>query len=343
MKSKVLIIGFFGLKDGQIDGQTIKTNQIKELLSENHNYKIDCFDTQGFSGFKSIVVLLTKIVSSNKIVYLPGKNNLKSLFLILTFICQLLRIRIIFIAVGGWLYDFVSTKEKYIIALNKCDVILVETSYLKDNLSRLGLLNVEMFPNFRISRTVNSIDLRNDDGVLRIVFMARIMEEKGIYTLIEFENWLLKNYGNLKNKFEIDFYGPISKNDEKQFLETIEHSEICNYKGVTSPNDVYEVLSKYDVLVLPTFYVGEGSPGSLIDAYFSGIPVIVSDWKQVPEFVQPGDTGFVFPLESPDVLFDKLIFLHRNSDELRRLKVNAINYSKNFNSTTANEILIKYI
>ena len=39
------------------------------------------------------------------------------------------------------------------------------------------------------------------------------------------------------------------------------------YKGAVQPQDIYNVLSASDVLVLPTYYPGEGYPGIIIEAY----------------------------------------------------------------------------
>src|SRR5690606_1561204 len=92
----------------------------------------------------------------------------------------------------------------------------------------------------------------------------------------------------------VDFYGPISESDERYFQENVEKFDNVFYKGIVTPKDVYRVLSQYDLLLLPTRYAGEGFPGTILDAYISGVPVIVTDWLFLPEFVEHGTTGYVY-------------------------------------------------
>ena len=49
-------------------------------------------------------------------------------------------------------------------------------------------------------------------------------------------------------------------------------------------------------MIFPTYYVGEGFPGTIIDAFSSGIPDIATDWRYNSEIVQNGKTGYIYKL-----------------------------------------------
>ncbi len=63
--------------------------------------------------------------------------------------------------------------------------------------------------------------------------------------------------------------------------------------GRVEPNSISQILSEHDCLLLPTFYEGEGMPGVIIEAYQSGIPVIASRWRDIPELIQHEKTGLL--------------------------------------------------
>ena len=45
MKSKVFVIGTFGYFNNQLDGQTVKTRNIFNLIKSKHNGDVTCIDT----------------------------------------------------------------------------------------------------------------------------------------------------------------------------------------------------------------------------------------------------------------------------------------------------------
>jgi len=72
----------------------------------------------------------------------------------------------------------------------------------------------------------------------------------------------------------IDVYGPI-----------LENIEVLNYKGVLFGDEVIKKLQEYDVLVLPTFWETEGYPGIILEAFSLSKPVISTNFRAIPEFV----------------------------------------------------------
>ena len=145
----ILVLGYFGYQTNQLDGQTIKTRNIYELLCK-HNDFVDFFDTQSIRNH--LFALFLKLLNCHTLVYLPGQNSLKYIFPFVFVLSRILKIRIIYPVVGGWLDVFLQGKKIYMWMLKKICVLLVESSDLQKNLiKKYGFSNVCLFPNFRIN------------------------------------------------------------------------------------------------------------------------------------------------------------------------------------------------
>jgi len=343
-KNKILIIGYFGYETNQLDGQTVKTRNIYELLESKMSIirgYIDFFDTQSIKYKKyNIIVLLKKILSCNKVVYLPAQNNLTYFFPILYILSKIKRFSILYIVIGGWLCEYLENKPIHKYFLKHIDGILTETNDLKNCLiQKYHFSNVITFPNFRIHSFVPSFIENND--VFKIIFMARITLSKGIDTMFNLADYFEKNPPKGK-PIIIDFYGPIDKKDAEYFWEEIKKHPNVKYMGILEPSEIYTIASQYDLLIFPTRYQGEGFPGTIMDAYISGIPVIASNWKSIPEFIDINKTGFVFNLGQENELYSLVINLYNNAELLKQMKQNAYKKSKEYSAEKAWNILKSY-
>ncbi|WP_034524823.1 glycosyltransferase, partial [Bacteroides stercorirosoris] len=94
-----------------------------------------------------------------------------------------------------------------------------------------------------------------------------------------------------------------------------------------------------DVMLLPTHYLPK-LPGSVVDAYISGIPVIVTEWKHSHEFVEDGRSGFIIPFENgQQKLIDKVILLERDRRLLHTMQANALIKRKEFQPPILDRII----
>lgn len=343
--NKILIIGYFGYETNQLDGQTVKTRNIYQLLESKMSIIggcIDFFDTQSIKYKKyNIIVLLKKVLSCHKVVYLPAQNNLTYFFPILYILSKIKRFSILYIVIGGWLSEYLENKPIHKYFLKHIDGIFTETNDLRNCLiQKYHFSNVITFPNFRIHSFVPSFIENND--AFKIIFMARITLSKGIDIIFTLGDYFEKNPPGEKPIY-IDLYGPIDKNNEEYFWNKIKEHPNIKYKGVLEPSEIYTVASQYDLLILPTRYQGEGFPGTIMDAYISGIPVIASNWKSIPEFIDVNKTGFVFNLGQENDLYSLVIHLYDNPKLLKQMKQNAYQKSKEYSAEKAWEILKPYL
>ncbi|MDE6397304.1 MAG: glycosyltransferase, partial [Muribaculaceae bacterium] len=127
-------------------------------------------------------------------------------------------------------------------------------------------------------------------------------------------------------------------------FNTILKCTSLNYCRCLQPDEIVDVLSTYDCLLLPTHYYTEGFPGSILDAYRSGIPVIVSKWKYAHEFVSEGKTGFIADFNNPlpDIVsaINKLLSDHQLLNEMKN---NAYKEATKYTEDVAWKIISKYL
>jgi len=133
------------------------------------------------------------------------------------------------------------------------------------------------FPNVRPKQTIRSVNYEPNEKI-RLLYLSQVDTEKGVLDLISAVESL--------DNFSLTIAGPII--DKKLFkLENISEPNIC-YVGVINNKNIYEYMSSFHCLVLPTYYSGEGYPGVIIEAFMIGLPIISTKWRSIPELVGNG-------------------------------------------------------
>lgn len=218
------------------------------------------------------------------------------------------------LAIGGHLGQRLSRlpdeiRAKRIGELQDCDVVVVEAVGLAAELRELGLSNVLHLPNFRMGLPVDHSDAERrflEPGPLRTVFLSRVIKEKGVLEAI----LAVKRANELaagEASVSLDIYGPIDPDFRTEFSSAIGACSGAKYCGIVEPGEAQEVLLRYQVMLLPTFYKGEGMPGVLIESFFAGLPVIATDWRFNSEIIHDGVEGWLVPIRTVESMAQRLV------------------------------------
>lgn len=326
----ILVLGYFGYETNQLDGQTVKTRDIYRLLCEQKGESnVDWFDTQSFrkSVFK-VCSMFWMACRCDVLAYLPAHNNLKYIFPVIFVLSKLFRFSVHYFVVGGWLSGFIENLPLHRWMLKRIKGIHVETHRLQRELQdKQGLDNVDIFPNFRFFDYTP--DKRVESPILRLVFMARVMKMKGIDWIFNLADYIAEH--GLESSVSITFFGPVAEEDNEYFSSMVNRYRFIKYNGPLQPDDIHRTLSQYDVMLLPTHFYTEGLPGSVVDAYIAGIPVIVTRWIHAEEFVDDGRSGFIIPFENgQDILIEKVLQLFNDRERLRQMQDFALRKREEF-------------
>ena len=333
--SKILVLGAFCYRDNKLDGQTIKTRNVYELVKA-HEKSVTIYDTSEFKYSKWSLLKMFYLVCTAKILlYLPAHNNIKYIFPFVFVLAKLFRTKIYYIQIGGWLNVFLQNKPIHTWMFSKIDAILAETKYMKSRLEEdYGFRNVTLFDNFRITDFTPTI--HHEDGALRCVFMARVQKKKGLDMLFALADYIEAN----KLAITIDVFGQVSEEDKDYFFNNIKLHSNMAYKEALQPTDIYTTIEKYDVMLLPTHYFTEGLPGTILDAYISGIPVIATKWRHATEFIDNTQTGFIVPFEDGQDELNKMVtYLLTHEVVLKEMKNKAYKRSLDFGYKKAWNVL----
>ncbi len=160
-------------------------------------------------------------------------------------------------------------------------------------------------------------------------YISRIIPQKGIDEIIRAAKELPKDY-------KVVAYGFI----DKRYYHTNPFTGTrVEYKGVLRPEKVSVVLQNIDVILIPTYYEGEGYPGIIIEAFSQGVPVISTHWRSIPEIVKDRHNGRLVEPRNAEQLKEAILTFNENNYPLYRK--NAYNdFNLYFN---ANKVYMKII
>lgn len=346
IRKNILVFGYFGYQTNKLNGQTIKTRSIYEMLLTHSEFDTYCADTEQFRySIKSVCNFIRRLFSCDRLVYIPAHGNLKYLFPIVYIASYVLHFQVVYVAVGGWLPEFLRNLPVHRYFLKRVKVILMQNNYAVIQLRDLyGFQNAGTIPNFR-GDTVSGFQphIRHNGEPLRLVFMARINKKKGLDTIAEVAERINRRYP--EGAVSINFYGQINEPNRTYFEENLVNKySFVRYLGVLQPEEIVSTLCQYDAMLFPTHYFTEGFPGSVLDAYRAGIPIIASKWKYATEFVADGRTGYIVSFENPvEEIADCISRIYSDVSLLSELKRNAYKESLRYTPEAAWEILNPFL
>lgn len=360
--NKILLIGNSGLKHHGQDGQTVKVRlYLKKMLDEG--FDVSFVDLEGF--IKHIFSILSKIRKGikecNRIVLLSAERGCKYLIPYINrhnkkynkpFVLPLIGTSVLhhsidqltdeeknaFIVEGN--YSLTKPVKKMNDELKKLTYVLPETELLSKVFREFyGLDNVTPLNNFRDIELENKVAKAKND-VIKVAFLSRVMERKGIFDLIE----VISEINKEKQLIELDIYGnkAFSEDEKKPFDSKINNTSI-KYLGAVDNSEVINILSKYDLFVFPTKFVGEGTPGVIVESLLAGTPVLTSDFPQAKYLLNDGKDSLFFKMFDKEDLKNKLLYIINNRSVLDSMSKEAFESGEKYTYEHERNNFLKYV
>ena len=227
---------------------------------------------------------------------------------------------------------YIKKYPKYKKYLNEFKYNWVETNGLKNRLTKLGIENCEIIPNFKRLSTISEEELigkKISKSSYKFCTFSRVMKEKGIEDAINAVLELNKENNNFS--YFLDIYGPIDPDYEERFQKILKNSDKeINYCGQVPFDKSVEVLKNYDILLFPTYWHGEGFPGTIIDAFSAGLPVVATDWNCNKEIIDNNITGIIYPSENINTLKEAIKKIISNNDLFFEMRKECLKKSKEY-------------
>lgn len=347
MQTKISLLGHFAIGKNASDGQTIKTRTITEELQkelgEDHVY---ITDTHG--GWKTLLKAPFQAISAlrhgDNVLIFPAQNGLRIYVPLLSFFQHFFKDRKLhYVVIGGWLPQFLTKRKGLAKALKKFDGIYVETSTMKGALETQGFENVFIMPNCKELTVLSENELVYPQGVpYKLCTFSRVMKEKGIETAVKIVKKVNDHLGYAA--YSLDIYGQVDAGQIGWFERLqIEFPAYVHYCGCVDSDKSVDVLKDYFALLFPTHFYTEGIPGTIIDAYAAGIPVISTKWESYFDVIDEGVTGIGYDFDDIEQFEHVLLNIVENPDALLEMKPACIEKAENFIPVNAIRVLLDAI
>ncbi|WP_436102203.1 glycosyltransferase family 4 protein [Pararhizobium sp. LjRoot238] len=131
--------------------------------------------------------------------------------------------------------------------------------------------------------------MKDEAGQLRILFLGRVGVRKGVPQLVEALSMVQSD-----GSWRATIAGDGDVEETRQEIERLGLSDHVTLPGWVGPNDVAELLSRSDVLVLPSF--DENLPMSVIEGMAAGLAIIATPVGAVEDIIADRDTGLLVPV-----------------------------------------------
>lgn len=339
---KITVIGHIGIGKELLNGQTIKTKIIvAELQKKFGKNQVEVVDSYG--GKKALVRLFFQTIKalrkSQAVIMLPCLNGIRFFTPLLTFFNRLYKRNLFHCVIGGWLPKYLTKNPREIKKLNKFNGTYVETNTMKTALEAIGLKNVKLMLNCKELQV-----LRKDELVYatkepyKLCTFSRVMKEKGIEDAINAVKTVNEKFG--RTVYTLDIYGQVD-GEQTEWFENLKAAfpEYIRYGGLVPFDQSVEVLKNYFALLFPTKFYTEGIPGTIIDAYAAGVPVISTKWESYADIIND-NTGTGYEFGNNEKLVEILVELGEHPEQVFNKKQNCLNEAKKYQPSTAMQVLI---
>ena len=335
---KIGVCGHFDGDKPTSSGQIIKTRIVTgELIRQLGKDQVMTVDSSG--GAKAMPRMLKEswgmFKQCENIVFLPAYKGLRVFAPAYSFYNAFYHRKIHYVVIGGWLNSFIDQHKWLAGMLKNFSGIYVETTTMKKALEKRGFRNVVVMPNFKNLEILKPEELSYTvEQPYKLCSFSRVMKKKGIEDAIEAVKAVNEKAGHTVYTFDI--YGQIDDSYKEEFGQSQKiFPSYVQYKGLVPYDKSVDVLKNYFALLFPTQFYTEGIPGTIIDAYAAGVPVISSEWESFADVVDDNVTGIGYEFKNNDELIKILENIAADPSLILSMKKNCLTKAEDFTAKYA--------
>ena len=204
------------------------------------------------------------------------------------------------------------------LVLRNTDAAVALTNDMKREVQKICHKEVSVIPNgidlsgFKnLSRedARTKLQIKQDEKI--VLFVGTLRPVKGLKYLIQAMGIITKQDAGVKLLL-------IGDGEEREYLENLakqlDLKEEVIFAGKVPNEEVPQYTAASDLFVLPS--LSEGFPVTVLEAMASGLPIVTTNVKGLPEIVKEGENGFLVEPRNPEQIAEKVLLLLGN-DELR--------------------------
>lgn len=218
-------------------------------------------------------------------------------------------------------------KGRLIRMLNHCTAIIVEGQYMKGQYCFLDDYEekVRVIPNGLpiVGKSANQPKVYLPSEPFKLYYLSNLIWSKGYFDVLKAVDLLVNKYnknvecvfsGAFMSSIDDERDGVSNKLDFDQYIK--EHkleNKVSYYTGMYGAEKDAAFFSS-NVFLLPTYYINEGQPVSIIEAMAYGCVPIVTEYRHIPMMVTKGNGCFVEP-RNPEQIADTIVWLMEHPEE----------------------------
>lgn len=244
--------------------------------------------------------------------------------------------------IHGWTKAYYDSVASGNIRLDKifynAESYFVLAEQFRQNLIQLGIKKKIFITRTKVPDYMIVDSHHEVTNINRILYLARVEKDKGIFETIRTFQILHDAYPNLK----FDVVGSGSALDEAKELAKPLGSSITFY-GALYDKNVIKMYSQSDLYILLSYH--EGMPTTVLEAMAFGLPVITRPVGGLVDFFRNDEMGYMDSSLDPIVFADLIKSLIENSEKVVSISRYNKSYARNnfMASVIANDIESKLL
>lgn len=361
MKHKNILL--IGSVPPPINGQTLAFQALADkidaeilILLGQRGVNIKIFISKIFTFLWLLVRLFAKIIHKKYVIYQTFSQSREGFFrdFPIVFLAKIFHSKVIGHIHGGNYDGFYFAQNqliKWLIRnmLRQTDSVIV----LSENMKSMFDFEPNLLPKIKVisnglswniddkSLDIKRLPIESQKSV-KILFLSNLIESKGYWDVLEATNILVNQH---KYKVQTDFCGEfIQYPDAKRFatveeaqkvfftfIETNNLQNYVQYHGTVEGEIKKKLLAEAHFFILPTSYVNEGQPISIIEAMAYRCVVLTTNYRGISEMVIPNESAIYVEHNRPETIVEVILKMLKNPLEYQQISDNGHqNFLKNF-------------
>jgi glycosyltransferase involved in cell wall biosynthesis len=349
MKHKNILL--IGVLQPPINGQTLAfqslTNElnVKTLTLSGMKAKNFKIKTTKILIYLRLLLRLVGIISFKKYVVYHTLSQSKEGFMRdfpIVFISKLFGCKVIGHIHGGNYDGFYKNQNTFFQTLIRKMLIQIDVMIvLSENMKKMFDFVPEICSKIKVVN--NGLPFSFEDNLLKIkylpqniqapikvLFLSNLIESKGYLDVLEATEILVNRYGyNVQTDFCGDF---VHYNDARRFdnladathyfFDFISKNNLqnhINYHGVVTGEEKKQLLEEAHFFILPTNYINEGQPISIIEAMAYRCVILTTHYRGISEMISSNESGVYINFGSPESIASGVKKLIENPSEFQRI------------------------
>ncbi len=212
--------------------------------------------------------------------------------------------------------QFVKLTSKVVI--KNADSVIALTENMREELLKICDRRISVVPNgINIEKFKSPTGIRKKENEKTIIFVGRLHPVKGVKYLIEAMATVHKKMPNIRLVIVGD---GIERLKLGELTKKLDLNDSVKFVGQVPQERVFENMNQADIFVLPS--LSEGFPVVLLEAMATGLPIIATNVRGIPDIVENGVNGYLVNIKNPSEIADRIIMLIQDNIMRKEISVN---------------------